>query len=173
MNLFGPNYEKDFLGIINQLLHQQSVLLRLLERVLPQPPANDNIITSLRVTKISINNLNIQGTIMSVQFGKAQKVTATVTGFNAALQAVGLGHLSSLTATIDNTGVATVGTIDAANQLVDILGVSDGPFNITYNGVNDLGQPVSFTDSGTISDEVPVDNVVTSLGAIYSAPVAQ
>ena len=108
------------------------------------------------------------------QFGRTQKITATVTGFNAALQPVGLGHLSGLTAVIDNTSVAVVGPIDPVNQTVETLGVSDGTYNITYSGTNDLGVVVSFTEAGTISDEVPPqDNVVTTLGVVNSAPVAQ
>lgn len=38
MNFFKPNYEKEFLLIINQLLHQQSVLIRILDRLIPEPP---------------------------------------------------------------------------------------------------------------------------------------
>ena len=179
MGIFGHNHKHEMTDreIIGSLLESNLALMGvvtdLLDRI-PKIPPNDNMITSLRVTKISINNLNIQGNIMSVQFGKAQKATATVTGFNAALQAVGLGHLSGLTATIDNTAVATVGTVDAVNQTVDILGVSDGNYNITYSGTNDAGTLVSFTDQGVISDETPpADNLITSLGATYSAPVAQ
>jgi len=151
-------------------LENEERMLKIIDKLLPKHPVNDFIITSLRVTKISIDNLKIQGQIMLVTFGKAQKVTQTVTGFNAALQAVPLGHLSGLTATIDNTAVAAVGTIDPVNQTVDILGVSDGTYNITYSGVNDLGATVTFTEGGTIAD---VDNVITSLQTTSSTPVAQ
>lgn len=152
-------------------LQNEERMLKLIDKLIPPPPpANDNIITSLRVTKISFNNLKIQGHIMLVTFGKAQKVTQTVTGFNAALQAVPLGHLSGLTATIDNTAVATVGTIDPVNQTVDVLGVSDGTYNITYSGTNDLGAVVTFSEVGTIAD---ADNVITSLQTTSSTPVAQ
>lgn len=184
MDLFNEKEIKEDKHIIEKLLRNESDLIRFVERQestigklvgivdkLTHPvPADNSIITSLRVTKISFNNLNIQGNIMLATFGKAQKITQTVTGFNAGLQAVPLGHLSGLTATIDNPAVAAVGTIDPVNQTVDILGVSDGSYNITYTGTNDNGTVISLTEAGTIAD---VDNIITSLQTTSSVPVAQ
>lgn len=164
--MFGESKrEKEEFHIIDRLLG-------IIENITRHPklPAEDNIITSLRVTKISLNNLIIQGNIMLVTFGKTQKVVQTVTGLNAALQAVPLGHLAGLSATIDNPAVAAVGPIDTVNQTVTILGVSDGSYNITYTGTNDLGNVVSFTEAGTIAD---ADNVITSLTTASGTPVAQ
>ena len=166
MSLFGESAaQKEDESIINRLL---GIIENLTEP--KASPPNDNIITSLRVTKISINNLNIQGLIMVVTFGKTQKVVQTVTGLNAALQPVPLGHLAALTATIDNTAVATVGPIDTVNQLVTVVGVSDGTYNITYSGTNDKGAVITFTEGGTIAD---ADNVITSLTTTSGTPAAQ
>lgn len=172
MSLFGKDHTQEELEIIEHLIRENSRLVGIVDRLTErkEPPPCDNVITSLRVTKISINNLIIQGQIMIVTISKTQKVVQTVTGLNAALQNVPLGHLAGLSATIDNPAVAIVGPIDTVNQLVTVVGVSDGPYNITYTGTNDLGATVTFTEGGTIAD---ADNVITSLTTASGTPSAQ
>jgi hypothetical protein len=169
ISIEGENYKKhDPFGKELKIIED---LVRIVDKLTPVPPANDNIITSLRVTKISINNLIIQGdNIMVATISKTQKVVQTVTGLNAALLPVPLGHLAGLTAVIDNPAVAAVGPIDTVNQTVTVLGVSDGSYNITYTGTNDLGATVTFTEPGTVAD---ADNVITSLSTTSGTPAAQ
>lgn len=49
MGLFGNNYEKEFLGIINQLLHQQTLLLKILDRLTPAPKEHSKPIFTLSI----------------------------------------------------------------------------------------------------------------------------
>lgn len=139
----------------------------------PKPDPKSQVATSLIVSQIQINNLKFKGKIMNVQFGQTQKVTATISGLNAALIAVAAGSITNLRAVIDNGVVASVGNIDQTAFTVDVLGVSDGAAKITYTFANSKGDDISFTDDITVSDEAPVDNLALSGVASYSAPVAQ
>jgi hypothetical protein len=133
-------------------------------------PHRRRIARKLVLYKIDFHNSQIvKGIIMSVQFSKSQKVTATLNPLDQNGNPLPDSSVSGFTATVADTTIATVTNINAAALSVDILGAGDGTTTVTYSGTNANGQPVTLTDTIVIAEQL----VATSLQVSYSAPVSQ
>lgn len=152
-------------GIIK---HQVRIIDRLTH---PGIPENPQVANQLKVSRIKFNNSQtVNGTIMSVTFKKAQKVTATITGFNSLNPNA---PINSLTAVSGDTSLYTIGAIDQATGTVEIIGVNDGNADITYSAKNINNDVLTLVDQVIVADEAPPELVATSLSVNYSTPVDQ
>lgn len=164
----------EFLKIISKFVSTESRLVEIINRLLPhQHDPHSQIAHSGIVSQLKFNNTTVKGKIMSVTFSKTQKVTATITGLNAAGKAVAAGSITNLTATFATPGIVSLGNIDPTAQTIDIIGVADGATDVTYSFTNTAGNVISFTDTITIFDAPAEDNVAVTGQVSYSAPVAQ
>lgn len=123
------------------------------------------------VSSISIDHIKITGKIMSVQFGKAQKVVATIVPLDQNGNPLPASAITGLAAVITDPTIAKVGPVDQTAQTVEIDGVADGATTITYSATNSAGTVITLQDSITISDVVVL--MATTLQIVYGTPTAQ
>lgn len=136
------------------------------------PPATGFILSTL-----IIDGAKIKGNIMSVQFKKAQFVTALLQPIAKDAQGNTVNSKikdgSVLSFSVADPTVAVI-VPDPTNVLgFKINGVADGTTGYTATGVNDNGDTISFSDSIVIADEPPPPPVATGFAVTYSDPQAQ
>lgn len=149
MGLFGETKtEKEAFEIIDRLLHNESILLHIVERLLPKEPEAHKVrlslITFINKSKFEIMALNLTGT-QSAQ--GLLGLTDTVTNVPV------IATFDSVTATLDSS-FATA-TVNADNSIT-VTAVSPGAGTLTVTA------NVSYTDSTgaaqvqSLSTTVPV-----------------
>jgi len=151
--------------IIDELL---DIVEQLIQKIPDADHVSFNTADRLAVVAILSNSLKIEGTIMKVQFRKAQKVTATIGGSNATnpnAPITGLGAVSS-----DPT-IFTIGKVDQVANTVELLGVADGSASVIYTANNDEGTALTLTDQVVIDDTI--NTTADTLNSAYSTPVEQ
>jgi len=166
MNLFKQNYEKEFLAIINQLLHQQTVLLKILDRLTPEPPP---ILKIRPVLAFQLFNQNKNFNSMSQVTTLTLLSTAPVTLFMTVVDANNnnaeiAGVLSGLSYTPADPA-QDIAVVDPDNALdVDVHAVTNtGGTTVTGSGTfvstltNPDGTPAF---SGTVTGQLVLVNNV-------------
>lgn len=136
-------------------------------------PEYSNVVKKIVFSSFTINNLKTEGIIMATTFGKAQKVPYTL----AFLDSTGIPSTDPVTNVQVSSGDTTVATVDPVGLF--IVGVNDGATTITVTALNSANQPVTGQVAITVSDVPPPPpppppaNVVTSIGIVLGAAVAQ
>lgn len=147
MSLWGESKtEKEAFEIIDRLLHNESTLLHIVERLLPKEPTAHKVrislITFINKSKFSIMALNLTGT-QSAQ--GLLGLTDTVTNVPV------IATFSSVTATLDSAfATATV----SSDNSITVTAVSPGTGTLT------VAASVSYTDSTGAAQTQPLSTTV-------------
>lgn len=157
---------------LRRIWEERIRLIFIVVRVPWPPPATGFILST-----IFIDGAKIKGNIMSVQFKKAQFVTALLQPVAKDVQGNTVNSKikdgSVLTFSVADPTVAVI-VPDPTNVLgFKINGVGDGTTGYTATGVNDIGDTISFSDSIVVADAPPPPPVATGFAVTYSAPQDQ